>query len=66
MLPLAWMFRAELYNIVSHEMCLVLPDGFKLLFPNVLHIFIYLFIYLFKELRATANLYFVLLSCYFI
>jgi len=56
------MFRAELYNIVSHEMCLVLPDGFKLLFPNVLHIFIYLF----KELRETANLYFVLLSCYFI
>ena len=40
MLPLAWMFRAELYNIVPHEMYLVLPDGFKLLFLNVLHIFI--------------------------
>ena len=32
-LPLAWMFRAELYNIVPYEMYLVLPDGFKLLFP---------------------------------
>ena len=62
MLSLAWMFRAELYNIVPHEMCLVLPDGFKLLFPNVLHTFIYLF----KELRATANLYLVLLSYYLI
>jgi len=40
------MFRAELYNIVPHEMYLVLPDGFKLLFSNVLHTFIYLFIYL--------------------
>jgi len=42
MLPLVWMFRANLYNIVPYEIYLVLPDGFKLLSPNVLHTFIYL------------------------
>jgi len=43
MLPLVWMFRAELYNIVPYEMYLVLPDGFKLFFPQCFT-YIYLFI----------------------